>query len=79
MHIHSKIVSNITLCYEYCSTCLELLEKGASPNILAEPEGVAPIHLAVGLSNLEDSKQITEAMMALGGNPNVRYKANAER
>ena len=54
-------------------TCLELLEVGADPNKLVAGEGIAPIHLAVGLQDITDSRDITEAILAMGGDPNVRY------
>ena len=53
-------------------TCVDLLGAGADPNRLVPQEGVAPFHLAVGLEDEDLSRRLTEIILTMGGEPNVR-------
>lgn len=63
----------IGFCLYYFSQVTTLLiKKGASPNVVLPEYGVAPIHLAVGLEDVQFSCEATKLFLCHGGDPNVR-------
>lgn len=46
--------------------------RGANPNIVLPEYGVAPMHLASGLEDVQFGRDSTKLFLCHGGDPNVR-------
>jgi hypothetical protein len=50
-----------------------LQERDANPNVILPKQGVAPLHLAIGIESEDFAEKVTRLFLQYGGNPNVRY------